>query len=111
MPGNESEALVGGGWAKVVDLHVAGHGEGVEGAVELGHGFVEEGGDDASVDVARSTFVELGEEDVCGDGVRAGEWVGRVGEVEVEALRVCGAAAEAVVGLLVDGGVLHGRVR
>src|ERR1700722_4988529 len=49
---DENERLVEGDGAEVVDLHVAGHGEDVERAVELAHGLVEEGGDDAAVDVA-----------------------------------------------------------
>ena len=36
---------------------MSGHGEDIEGAVELAHGFVEECGDDASVDVAGRAFV------------------------------------------------------
>ena len=54
----EDEWLVERGGAEVVDLHVAGHGEDVERAVELAHGFVEQGGDDASVDVAGWAFVQ-----------------------------------------------------
>ena len=61
--GGEREGGVEGGGAEVVDFHVAGHGKDVEGTVELGHGFVEEGGDDASVDVAGRTLVEAGEVD------------------------------------------------
>ncbi len=83
---------------------MAGHGEDVEGAVELAHGFVEESGDDASVDVAGWAFVEAVELELGGGGGDLG--VGGVGgEDEVEALRVGGAAAEAVAGSLVDGGV------
>ena len=55
----EDEGLVEGGRAEVVNLHVAGHGEDVERAVELAHGFVEESGYDASVDVAGWAFVQL----------------------------------------------------
>ena len=44
--------------AEVVHLHVTGHGDDVEGTVELAHGFVEKGGDDAAVDVAGWAFVE-----------------------------------------------------
>ena len=100
---DEDEGLVEGHGAEVVDLHVAGHGEDVERAVELAHGFVEEGGDDAAVDVAGRAFVHAGEVDVGGGGDGFG--VGGVGgEDEMEALWVGGAAAEAVVGALVDGG-------
>ena len=87
---------------------MAGHREDVEGAVELAHGFVEERGDDASVNVARGTFVHLVELEVAGGGDGFGVY-GVCGEGEVEALWVSGAAAEAVVGTLVDGGVaIHG---
>ena len=68
VTGYEDERLVERDGAEVVDLHVAGHGEDVEGAVELAHGFVEEGGDDAAVDVAGRAFVHAVELDVCGGG-------------------------------------------
>ena len=55
---DEDEGLVERDWAEIVDLHVAGHGEDVEGAVEFAHCLVEEGGYDAAVDVARGAFVE-----------------------------------------------------
>src|ERR1700729_1864057 len=102
----EDKRLVEGDGAKVVDLHVAGHGEDVEGAVEFAHGLVEERGDDATVNVTRRTFVHAvelnfgGGCDVC--------WIGCVGgEDKVEALWVGRAAAETVVGALVDGGCVH----
>lgn len=76
--GGEGERDVQGGGAEVVDLHVAGHGEDVQGAVKLGHGLVEEGGDDAAVDVAGRALVNSGERNsgrggdvggvFCGDG-------------------------------------------
>ena len=53
---------------EVVDLHVAGHGEDVEGPVELAHGLIEKGGDDATVDVARRAFVHAVELEVAGGG-------------------------------------------
>src|SRR5258708_6208322 len=89
---DEDERLVERGRAEVVDLHVAGHGEDVEGAVEFAHGLVEERGDDAAVDVAGRAFVEAVELKVGGGG---GDFaVGGVGgEDEVEALWVGGAAA------------------
>ncbi len=101
---DEDERLVERCGAEVVDLHVAGHGEDVEGAVELAHGLVEERGYDAAVDVAGRAFVEAVELEVgSGDGCFG---IGDVcGEDEVEPLRVGGAAAEAVAGSLVDGGV------
>ena len=55
---DEDERLVERGGTQVVDLHVAGHGEDVERAIELAHGLVEERGYDASVDVAGWAFVE-----------------------------------------------------
>jgi hypothetical protein len=86
---------------------VAGHGEDVERAVELAHGFVEERGDDAAVDVAGRAFVHAVELEVRGgdDGLGIG-CVG--GEDEVKTLGIGGTAAEAVVGALVDGAVVHG---
>jgi hypothetical protein len=100
---DEDERFVEWGGTDVVDLHVAGHGKDVEGAVELAHGLVEERGYYAAVDVARGTFVETVELDVGGgDGGFGVRGVG--GEDEVEALRVGGTATEAVAGALVDGG-------
>ena len=107
MAADQDEGLVERGGAEVVDLHVAGHGEDVEGAVELAHGFVEKRGDDAAVDVGGWAFVHAVELDVGGGGDGVG--VGRVGgEGEMEALGIGGAAAEAVVCALVDGGGGHG---
>ncbi len=102
VAGSEVEGGVEGGGAEVVDLHVAGHGEETEGAVEFAHSLVAEGSDDAAVDVAGRPLVEFGELDEGGrggvDGVGGAE-----GEREVEALGVVGAAAEAAGGNLVDG--------
>ena len=67
------------GRPEIVDLHVAGHGEDVERAVELAHGLVHEGGDDAAVDVAGWALVDAGELEVCGGGD-----VGWVGESMVK---------------------------
>jgi hypothetical protein len=103
---DEHERLVQRGGAEVVDLHVACHGEDVEGAVEFAHGLVEERGDDATVNVTWRTFVHAVELDFRGGCDVC--WIGCVGgEDEVEALRVGGAAAEAVVGALVDSGSVH----
>ena len=41
---------------EVVHFHLAGHGEDAELAVGFAHGFVEQGGDDASVSVSGRTF-------------------------------------------------------
>ena len=68
VTGYEDQGLVERGRAEVIDLHVAGHGEDVEGAVELAHGFIEKRGDDASVDVAGRAFVHAVELDMCGGG-------------------------------------------
>jgi hypothetical protein len=104
---DEDERLVKRDGAEVVDLHVAGHGEDVEGAVELAHGLVEERGDDAAVDVAGRALVHAVELEVTGGGDGVGvRCVG--GEDEVKALGIGGTAAEAVVGALVDGGGIHG---
>jgi len=97
VAGGEGERGVERGGAEVVDLEMAGHGEYGEGAVELAHGLVEEGGDDAAVDVAGRTLMEFGEvDDGLGDGVFGVRGV--EGELEVQALGVGGAAAEAVGG-------------
>jgi len=106
VAGYKDEGLIEGDWAEVIDLHVAGHGEEVEGAVELAHGFVKECGDDAPVDVAGRAFVHAVELYVGGGGDVVGRG-GVGGEDEVEALGVGRAAAEAVVGALVDGGGIH----
>jgi hypothetical protein len=102
MAAGEDERLVEGNGVEVVDLHVASHGEDVEGAVELAHGFVKEGSYDASVNVAWRAFVKAVELDLRG---RHGDFgVGRVScEDEMEALWVGGAAAEAVASSLVYG--------
>ena len=108
MAGDEDERLVERGGAEVVDLHMTGHGEDVKRAVELAHGFVEERGDDSAVDVAGWALVHAVELDI-GDGGDVPGVRGVGGEGEVKALRVGGAAAEAVIGTLVDGGVaVHG---
>jgi hypothetical protein len=107
VPADEDEWLAEWGWAQVVDLHVTGHGEDVERTVEFAHGLVQEGRQDAAVDVARGAFVHAVQLDLGGGGDGLG--VGGVGgEEEVEALGVGGAAAEAVIGALVDGGRVHG---
>ena len=106
VTGHEDEGLIERYGSEVVDLHVTGHGEDVEGAVEFAHGLVEERGDDAAVDIAGRAFVHAIELKVAGCGDSVG--VGGVGcEGEVEALGVGGAAAEAVIGALVDGGGVH----
>ena len=104
----KDQGLEEGYWPKVVDLHVASHGEDVERPVELAHRFVKERGDDASVDVAGRAFVVAVELKVAGgDGVCGVACIG--GEDEVQALGVRRAAAEAVIGPLIDGGVtVHG---
>jgi hypothetical protein len=81
---DEAEILVEWGGAQVVDLHVAGHGDDVEEAVELAHGLVHEGGDDAAVDVAGWALEEAGEMHVRGGGVR----LVVEGEVQVQAVGV-----------------------
>ena len=106
MAGYEDQRLIERYWAEVIDLHVAGHGEDVEGAVELAHGLVEECGDDAAVDVAGWALVHAVDLNVCGCGDVFGvRCIG--GEGEVETLGIGGAAAEAVVGALIDGGGVH----
>ena len=110
VPADKDEWLEERRGAKVVDFHVASHSDDVEGAVELAHGFVEEGGDDATMDVAGWAFVEAVKLEVsgCGGGFRGG--VG--GEDKLEALRIGGTAAEAMAGALVDGRVdVHGGWR
>jgi hypothetical protein len=104
---DENERLVEGNWAKVVDFHVAGHGDNVEGAVELAHGFVEEGSNDAAMNVAGWAFVGAIELDARGCGGEFG--IGVDSEGEVEALWVGGTTAEAMAGALVDGRIaVHG---
>lgn len=101
MATGEDQWLVQWGGTEVVDLHVAGHGENVERAVELAHGFVEEGRYDASVDVSGRAFVELRQLDVRG---RNGcfRMIGVDLEAEMETLRIGWTAAEAVTGSLVQ---------
>ena len=72
MAGDEDQGLIERHGPEVIDLHVAGHGEDVERAIELAHGLVEERGDDASVDVAGRAFVHAIKLDLCGGGDRGG---------------------------------------
>lgn len=105
----EDERFVERDRTKVVDLHVTGHGKDVEWAVELAHSLVEQGSDDTAVDVAGRALVHAVKLKVgCGDGIGGVAGVGR--KDKMEALRVCGAAAEAMAGTLVDGrgGSVHG---
>lgn len=105
---DEKERLVEGNRAKVVDFHVAGHSDDIEGAVELAHGFVEKGGDDAAMDVAGRSLVEAVEYEM-GRGDGCLRIRGVAGEDEVEALWVGRTAAEAVACALVDSRVsVHG---
>jgi hypothetical protein len=104
MAADEDQRLVERNGTEVVDLHVTGHGQDVEGAVELAHGLIEERGYDAAMNVPGRAFVEAVELNMrCGD---RSFWIGRIGgEDEVQSLRVGGTAAEAVAGSLVDGEV------
>ena len=105
----EGEGLVERNGAKVVDFHVSGHSEDVERTIEFTHGLVEQRGDDAAVNVAGRAFVRTVEAELGGgDGDGGVRGVGR--EDEVEALRIGGAATEAVVRALVDGGGRGERV-
>jgi hypothetical protein len=99
MGAGEDKRLVNRGRAEIVDLHVTGHGEGIQRAVELAHGFIHEGGDDASVDVAGRAFMKARELEVRGGGDCC--WVEVEGEME--ALRVVRATGEAVACALVYG--------
>ncbi len=109
MSAYEDQWLIEWCGAEVVDLHVAGHGEDVERTVEFAHGFVQQGGDDAAVDVAGRALVNASELKVGG-----GSGVDRVcrvrGEDEVKALRIGWAAAEAVFATLVESGDADGGV-
>ena len=58
VPAYEGEGLEEWDGTEIVDLHVAGDGEDVERTVELAHRLVEQGGDDAAVDVAGWAFVQ-----------------------------------------------------
>ncbi len=97
MGADEDEGLVERGRAKVIDLHMPSHGEDIERAVELAHGFIHESGDDASVDITGWPFMEASELHVR----RGGDFFVIDGEDEMEALRVVRAACEAVTCALV----------
>ena len=94
---------------EIVDGQVAGHGDEIERTVEFAHGFVHEGCDYSAVDIAGRTFVQAAEVDGGGGG-----YVGGIGgidvEMEVQTLRVVGAAAETVVGAGTLGGGIGGGV-
>ena len=92
----EADRLSGGNGAQVFDLKLACEGDFATGAVGLAHGFVEEGGDDAAVEVTRRAFVLVAESGFGGDDAAV---VG--GEGEMEAYGVIGSAAEAAVALAV----------
>jgi hypothetical protein len=79
----EGERLAEGDWAEIVDFDMAGHGEDAAGAVGFAHGFVEEGGDDASVGVAGRADEAAGETEMRDDVT-----VGIDEELEAEAGRV-----------------------
>ena len=92
VAGGEGERLAEGDGAEVVDVEAAGHGEDAAGAVGFAHGFVEEGGDDASMGVAGRSGEAGGEASVADDVP------GLIREkAEAQAGAVFEAAAEAVV--------------
>ena len=97
MGADEDQWLVKRGGAKVIDLHMPSHGEDIERAVELAHGFVHESGDDASVDITGRPFMQASELQVC----CGGDLLVIDCEGEMEALRIIGAAGEAVTCALV----------
>jgi len=64
----DADVRVGGNWAEVFDLHLAGHGGHSLGAVGFAHGFVEQSCDDAAVEVAGRALVVVGDSGVGDDG-------------------------------------------
>ena len=88
----ESERDGQGHGAQILHLHLPGHGKNVAGAVRFAHGFVEEGGDDASMGVAGRAGETAGEAKVRDDVT-----VGIDEEFEAEAGRILEATAEALV--------------
>lgn len=100
VAGDKGERAAEGDGTEVMDFELAGHGEDAAGTVGFAHGFVKEGGDDASVGVAGGSGKAAGEAEVADDVV-----VGVCEEFEAEAGGVGGAAAEAVVeGAVSEGG-------
>jgi len=110
---SEGERRGEGDRAEVVDGEMARHGENAAGAVRFAHGFVEQGGDDAAVGVARGSRETAGEAGVADDGAVVGDE-----EAEMQSGGVFEPAPEAVVesavgergerGFLVGAGSGHG---
>lgn len=96
----ERERLAERNRAKVVDLHVAGHGHDTAGAVSLAHGFVKKGRDDAAVRVAGRPGKAAGQTQAADD---VALFIDK--EFETQAGGVFEAAAEAVI----EGAVGEGR--
>ena len=67
-PALDTDGGTGWDWAQVFHLHLAGHSGYALGAVGFAHGFVEQGGDDATVLVAGRAFVLVGDDGVRDDG-------------------------------------------
>jgi hypothetical protein len=104
MPADDDEWLEEWDGAEVVDLHVSRHGEDVKRTIELAHCFVEECGYETSVQIAGRAFVVAVELNLrgCGGMLRV---ICARSEDEMKPLWVGGAAAEAMAGAFVEGGV------
>ncbi len=92
VAGGENEWLTERDGTQVLDVEGAGHGDDAASAIGLAHGFVEEGGNDASMGVTWRTG-ETGSEAETADDVLVG--VGE--EAKAQARGVVESAAEAVI--------------
>ena len=91
FPSDDGQVGVQGDRAHVVDLHGFGEGDDFAEFVHFAHGFIEDGGDDAAVAVSGRALVALRKLEAA-DGFVVFE-----DELEVHAVGIVGAAAEAFV--------------
>jgi len=108
----DAQRLVEGDGLEIVDGHLDGDGDNVAELIDLAHGLVEDGGDDASMAVAGRSGETLPEAKAADKDVA----VFVVGEAETHAVRIVLSTGEAVIFLQADecgavtvGGFLLGR--
>jgi hypothetical protein len=89
----DAERLIEGNGFEILDGHLDRHGDDVAKLVHLAHAFVEEGGDDASMAVARRSGVTFAEAEAANEDVA----VFVEGEAETHAVRIAGTAGEAEI--------------
>lgn len=88
----DEDGGAGGDGLEVFDLHLASHGGDAMGAVGFAHGFIEEGGDDAAVEIAGRALIVVRDSGEADNSV-----IGSYGEIKAQANGVGETAAEAVI--------------